>query len=155
LQLGVDESYSLEIPDDTEATLTATTVWGALRGLETFSQIIQYQTTNVKEAGSVLLSILHTRLTPPSFPPFSSSCRYYMPWTPISIKDEPRYPWRGLLVDSARHYLSVPLLEKTIDSMAAMKLNTLHWHIVDAESFPFVSSKYPGPSFLLPFSSFL
>lgn len=67
-----------------------------------------------------------------------------MPWTPISIKDEPRYPWRGLLIDSARHYLSVPLLEKTIDSMAALKLNTLHWHIVDAESFPFVSKKYPG-----------
>jgi hypothetical protein len=79
--------------------------------------------------------------------PLSVSClRYLMPWTPISIKDEPRYPWRGLLIDSARHYLSVPLLEKTIDSMAALKLNTLHWHLVDAESFPFVSSKYPGRS---------
>jgi hexosaminidase len=77
-----------------------------------------------------------------------------MPWTPISIKDEPRYPWRGLLIDSSRHYLSVPLLEKTIDSMAALKLNTLHWHLVDAESFPFVSSKYPGlPPLMSSFSS--
>lgn len=41
----------------------------------------------------------------------------------------------------------MPLLEKTIDSMAALKLNTLHWHMVDAESFPFVSSKYPGFSY--------
>ena len=62
----------------------------------------------------------------------------------MTIVDSPRYPWRGLLVDSARHYLSVPLLERTIDSMAAMKLNTLHWHIVDAESFPYVSAQYPG-----------
>lgn len=136
MQLGVDESYSLDIPDDAEATLTATTVWGALHGLETFAQIIQYQTTDVKEAG---YSRFLFRL-----PHHCHPSRYYMPWTPISIKDEPRYPWRGLLVDSARHYLSVPLLEKTIDSMAALKLNTLHWHIVDAESFPFVSAKYPG-----------
>ncbi len=72
--------------------------------------------------------------------------RLYVFWSPLKIRDAPRYPWRGLMVDSARHYLSVPLLERTIDSMAAMKLNTLHWHIVDAESFPFVSDKYPGMS---------
>ncbi len=80
-------------------------------------------------------------------------CRLYVFWTPMKVQDSPRYPWRGLMVDSARHYLTVPLLERTIDSMAAMKLNTLHWHIVDAESFPFVSTHYAGIKSLLPPSS--
>lgn len=124
LQLGVDESYELSIPEgSTGAVLTAPTVWGALRGLETFAQIIQYevQPTYGKHSGS----------------------GFYISWTPLTVRDSPRFPWRGVLIDSARHYLSVPLLRKTIDSMAAMKLNTLHWHIVDAESFPFVSEKFP------------
>ena len=47
------------------------------------------------------------------------------------------------MIDSARHFLTVPLLEKTIDTMASMKMNVLHWHIVDAESFPYVSEQYP------------
>ncbi len=121
LQLGVDESYSLSIPDDDSyaGNLTAATVWGALRGLETFTQLVSYQN---------------------NFP--GQEPGYYLYWTPLYIEDSPRFPWRGLLVDSSRHYLSVPLLERTIDTMAAMKLNTLHWHIVDAESFPFVSEKY-------------
>lgn len=124
LQLGVDESYEIDIPsglntDAQEATLTASTTWGALRGLETFAQLVQYQSTVDGLSG------------------------YVIKWSPMNIVDAPRYPWRGVLVDTARHYLSVPLLQRTVDTMAAMKLNVLHWHIVDAESFPYVSEKYP------------
>ena len=115
----MDESYSLEIPNSSEAILIGNTIWGILHGLESFLQLISYETIDVSTPG------------------------YYINWTPISIQDSPRYPWRGLLIDSSRHYLSIPLLEKTIDTMASLKLNTLHWHIVDAESFPFVSKKYP------------
>jgi len=128
LQFGVDESYELSVPHSSvhvfgksTAVLTAPTVWGALRGLETFAQIVQYQAQ----------------------PEFVDASGYFISWTPLIVKDSPRFPWRGVLVDSARHYLTVPLLRKTVDSMATMKLNTLHWHIVDAESFPFVSEKYP------------
>jgi hypothetical protein len=69
LQLGVDESYSLDIPDDgSDATLSAVTVWGALRGLETFSQIIQHQ-ANVDQPGFVkplhpcLSDLTHSQLS--------------------------------------------------------------------------------------------
>lgn len=61
----------------------------------------------------------------------------------LRISDAPRYPWRGLLVDTANHFLPLSTLKKFIDGMAAVKLNTLHWHIVDSYSFPLVSSRYP------------
>ena len=62
----------------------------------------------------------------------------------MAINDSPRYPWRGIMVDSARHYLTPETLRRAVDTMAGMKFNTLHWHIVDAESFPFASEQYPG-----------
>eukprot|EP01138_Halocafeteria_seosinensis_P011405 gb/GECG01011649.1/.p1 GENE.gb/GECG01011649.1/~~gb/GECG01011649.1/.p1 ORF type:complete len:1406 (+),score=151.16 gb/GECG01011649.1/:1-4218(+) len=54
----------------------------------------------------------------------------------ISVVDSPRFPWRGVSVDTARHFLPVPKLKALIDSMAMSKFNTLHWHLVDSQSFP-------------------
>ena len=132
LQLGVDESYVLEVPsgqaNDQTVTLAASTTWGILRGLETFAQLVQYKST------------------PPSFTKkgvTSNLDGYTIDWIPMIVTDSPRYYWRGLLVDSARHFLTIPLLQRIIDTMAALKMNVLHWHMVDAESFPFVSEKYP------------
>jgi hexosaminidase len=129
LQLGVDESYSIQVPSGTDneqiVTLTATTTWGALQGLETFSQLVHFQSSSVGK---------YTQ---------GQETGYVINWTPMSIQDAPRYPWRGLLVDTARHYISMPMMEKIVDTMSAVKLNVLHWHIVDAESFPYVSEKYP------------
>lgn len=61
----------------------------------------------------------------------------------MTINDAPRYPWRGLLVDTGRHFISMPKMKEIVDTMAAVKMNVLHWHIVDAESFPYVSEQYP------------
>lgn len=52
------------------------------------------------------------------------------------IEDRPIYKYRGLLLDTARNFLSLSDIRKTLDAMAHSKLNTFHWHITDAQSFP-------------------
>jgi hypothetical protein len=61
----------------------------------------------------------------------------------VNITDSPAFPFRALALDTARNYFSVASIKRTIDGMAASKLNTLHWHLTDSHSFPFQSSTYP------------
>ena len=57
--------------------------------------------------------------------------------------DNPRFPYRGLLLDSARHFLPVATVRRVLDGMSATKLNVLHWHLTDDTSFPVQSAEYP------------
>jgi len=61
----------------------------------------------------------------------------------VSISDAPRFAWRGLRLDTSRHYYPVRTITSTLDAMAAAKLNVLMWHIIDGQSFPLVSELYP------------
>ncbi|KAK7241829.1 N-acetyl-beta-D-galactosaminidase [Aureococcus anophagefferens] len=118
LQLGVSEAYELDVPatfyssGSAVATIQAETVFGAYRGLETLSQLIRFD--------------------------FGSSS-YVVDGAPIKISDAPRFPHREILLDSARHYEPVRVIEAILDSLAYAKLNTLHWHM----SFPFVAPSHP------------
>ncbi|HSX60907.1 MAG TPA: family 20 glycosylhydrolase [Tahibacter sp.] len=60
-----------------------------------------------------------------------------------AITDFPRYPWRGLMLDSARHYQPPDFIKKLIDAMALHKLNTLHWHLTDDQGWRIEIKKYP------------
>tara|TARA_B110000211_G_C14088283_1_gene557704 strand:- start:1397 stop:3451 length:2055 start_codon:yes stop_codon:yes gene_type:complete len=53
----------------------------------------------------------------------------------VSIKDAPRFPWRGLMIDVARHYEPIAVLKKNLDAMAAVKLNVFHWHLTEDQGF--------------------
>ena len=122
LQLGVDESYSLFVPAPgggapANATLACATVYGCLRGLETFSQAV---------VGSA-----------------SSPGALSVAQTPLLVEDAPRFSHRGVLVDTSRHFVPVAALRAVLDGMASDKLNVLHWHITDAQSFPFASLAVP------------
>ncbi|KAI4302378.1 hypothetical protein MLD38_038130 [Melastoma candidum] len=122
LQLGVDESYSLLVPDEDrtsvigEVTIEANTVYGALRGLETFSQLCVF------DFGTKSVMVRKA------------------PWY---IKDKPRFAYRGLLLDTSRHYLPIEVIKHVLDSMSYAKLNVLHWHIIDEQSFPLEVPTYP------------
>lgn len=110
-KLGDDESYNLEITNK-QAKITAPTTVGAMRGLETFLQLLE-----------------------------SDKDGFYFP--AVSIQDKPRFAWRGLLIDSARHFMPMEVLRRNLDAMAAVKLNVLHWHLTEDQGFRVESKKMP------------
>lgn len=61
----------------------------------------------------------------------------------IRIDDRPRFAWRGLMIDTARHFMSIAALERQIDAMELAKLNVLHLHLSDNEAFRVESRRYP------------
>jgi len=61
----------------------------------------------------------------------------------VDIQDQPRFAWRGLLMDAARHFLPVAVIKRNLDGMAAVKLNVLHWHLADDQGFRVESKLLP------------
>ncbi|CAD5235387.1 unnamed protein product [Bursaphelenchus xylophilus] len=118
-----DESYHLTVTS-AFSTLQSNTIWGFLRGLETFSQLISHQ------------------------PPKSISEPPKFTLKTAEIIDEPAYNVRGLMLDTGRHFLPVDVILRQIDLMAQSKFNVFHWHIVDVESFPYHSEQFANLSAL-------
>ncbi len=61
----------------------------------------------------------------------------------VSIKDKPRFPWRGLLIDVSRHFIPVDIIKRNLDAMAAVKMNVFHWHLTDDHGFRIESKSFP------------
>jgi len=106
-----NESYHIDITRR-QALLSAPTVVGALRGLETLLQLVDADRNG-----------------------------YFLPG--VQIDDQPRFPWRGLLIDVARHFETIEVLKRNLDAMAAVKLNVFHWHLTEDQGFRVESKKFP------------
>lgn len=61
----------------------------------------------------------------------------------IDVEDVPAFPHRGLMIDTGRTFLPQKLIKETVDTMAFVKLNVLHWHLTDAQNFPYVPPSRP------------
>eukprot|EP01147_Barroeca_monosierra_P004204 gene4204-6550_t len=132
-QQGSNESYFMNVTSPV-TTIVAESVWGALYGLETLSQLMKYNaTTELFTISAIMLAInfVFDKLT--SILPCNE---FEITATPMIIRDEPSYPIRGIMLDSANHFASVDTIKRTIDVMAFNKMNVLHWHLVDSYSFP-------------------
>jgi len=66
---------------------------------------------------------------------------YYFPC--VEIQDRPRFTWRGLLIDSGRHFEPVDVIKRNLDAMAAVKLNVFHWHLTEDQGFRVESRTFP------------
>ena len=111
LSLETDQSYNLTVVAPT-ITIHANTVYGALYGLETLSQLVDRGT-------------------------FVNG---------TTIVDFPRYQFRATMIDTSRHYYPKEVILQHLDAMSYSKFNVLHWHIVDAISFPYQSTMFPEMS---------
>lgn len=120
VQLNTDESYNLTLRpanNDLVATIRAKTYFGARHGLETLSQLIWRDETDE----GIILKVLKG----------------------ATIQDAPKFPYRGLMLDTARQFFSVASLKRLLVGMSACKLNVFHWHLTDSQSFPFDSPRVP------------
>ncbi|BGO94733.1 Glucosamine-6-phosphate isomerase (Glucosamine-6-phosphate deaminase) (GNPDA) (GlcN6P deaminase) [Rhodotorula toruloides] len=124
----LDESYSLSVPAATDATsptasahLSARTLVGLLRGLETFTQLIYF----LPAADDALDGLR------------------YIANVPLRIEDRPAFPYRGFMLDTARNWYPIEDILRTLDTMASTKVNTFHWHITDQQSFPLEIPTFP------------
>jgi hexosaminidase len=61
----------------------------------------------------------------------------------VTIDDQPRFLWRGLMIDTGRHFIPVSVIERNLDGMEAVKLNVLHWHLSDDQGFRVESKLFP------------
>ncbi|XP_048242293.1 beta-hexosaminidase subunit beta-like isoform X2 [Haliotis rufescens] len=119
-----NETYALQINNNT-ASIIAGEVWGALRGLETLSQLVyvsehrQVHTTAHSEQPCVHMA---------------------------DIVDFPRFHHRGVMINTGIHFLHPTTIKKNLEAMEHNKLNVLHWRLVDDQSFPWVSKAYPDLS---------
>ncbi|MBC7361338.1 MAG: family 20 glycosylhydrolase [Candidatus Aminicenantes bacterium] len=66
---------------------------------------------------------------------------YYFPC--VRIEDKPRFTWRGLLIDSCRHFMPVEVIKRNLLAMATVKLNVLHWHLSEDQGFRVESKTFP------------
>nr|AJO25047.1 beta-N-acetylhexosaminidase [Nilaparvata lugens] len=118
--LNMDESYQLKVETDNDkklvqGTIIAKTYFGARHATETLNQLIVYDDVSRK---------------------------LVMPGS-IEIFDQPVYKYRALMLDTSRNFISIEAIRRTIDGMASVKMNVLHWHITDSHSFPLESKMFP------------
>ncbi|KAI9326211.1 glycoside hydrolase superfamily [Obelidium mucronatum] len=130
-----DESYTLKT-DNNAVTITANHSVGALRALETLAQLIK---PNEKLPFHVKTDAAGCATAKAA----GFKAGFVVPSGPWNISDKPSYSFRGVSLDTSRNYIPVASILRTLDGLAASKLNVLHWHIVDATSFPVVSKTYP------------
>ncbi|OAQ78161.1 beta-hexosaminidase precursor [Purpureocillium lilacinum] len=114
LKHGVDESYTLTIGSSPTIEITAKTAWGALHAFTTLQQLI------ISDGRDGLLIE-----------------------QPVTIKDRPNFAYRGVMVDTGRNFISVNKIKEQIDGLALSKMNILHWHITDTQSWPIHIDAYP------------
>jgi len=111
-----EESYTLDLVDN-DWVLQADNYVGFLRGVETFLQLLEQ----------------------------SDGCdEYQINYYPLHISDTPSLKHRGVMIDTARHFMRLSTLKHVLDGMLFHKLNVLHWHITDEESFPLQLDSYPN-----------
>jgi hexosaminidase len=112
-----DEGYSLAVKPD-GVVISAKATAGLFYGVQSFLQLLPaYQEAGTVSSGTII------------------PC--------VRIEDQPRFRWRGLMLDVSRHFFTKKEVEQVLDDMAWHKLNEFHWHLVDDQGWRIEIKKYP------------
>lgn len=114
-----DEGYTLDV-NDNGVTVKAKTPQGLFYGMQSFMQLLPAEI----ESPNVVNDIAWVAPA-------------------VTIKDEPRFGYRGIMLDPSRHFIPVENVKKQIDVMALFKLNRMHWHLTDDQGWRIEIKKYP------------
>lgn len=114
-----DEGYTLDVTEN-GVTVKAKTPQGLFYGMQSFMQLLPAEIESPKVVNDIAW------IAPA-----------------VTIKDEPRFEYRGLMLDPCRHFIPVENLKKQIDVMALFKINRLHWHLTDDQGWRIEIKKYP------------
>lgn len=114
-----DEGYKLDVTGS-GVTVTAKTPQGLFYGLQSFMQLLPAEIESPTEVNNIA-------------------------WTAqaASITDEPRFEYRGLMIDACRHFMTVDEIKKQLDVMALFKMNRMHWHLTEDQGWRIEIKKYP------------
>eukprot|EP01132_Coremiostelium_polycephalum_P005321 gene5321-6627_t len=116
--LGVNEGYEI-LADQNSITIKCHSYFGVLHAIKTILQM------------SYVDSLDNYR---------HSAC---LPFLPLHIIDKPRFKYRGLLIDTGRYYYPVDYIKSIIRGICLLKMNAIHWHITDDQSFPLEVFQFP------------
>lgn len=114
-----NEGYMLDI-NESLIHLRANEAAGVFRGVQTLRQLMPAEIENQKKTMTGKVDV-----------------------PALSIVDKPRFPWRGMLLDCGRHFMTKDFVKRYIDLLAYHKMNTLHWHLTEDQGWRIEIRKYP------------
>ena len=114
-----NEGYTLDVTPK-GVTVKAKTPQGLFYGMQTFMQLLPAEIESPEVVGGVA---------------WTAPC--------VSVKDEPRFAYRGFMLDPCRHFIPVESVKKQIDVLSLFKVNTMHWHLTDDQGWRVEIKKYP------------
>ncbi|HEY7089390.1 MAG TPA: beta-N-acetylhexosaminidase [Tepidisphaeraceae bacterium] len=114
-----DESYELS-SSVSGVTITGRSNAGVFYGIQTFRQLLPPAIFGKNKVDGTIWSV-----------------------PPVTIHDQPRFAWRGMMMDVSRHFFSKDEVKQFIDLLALHKFNTFHWHLVDDQGWRIEIKKYP------------
>lgn len=114
-----DEGYELNITQN-RIDITASHIRGLFYGVQSLRQLLPAEFES------------KTGMTKPGF---KIPC--------VEITDNPKFKWRGMLLDCGRHFMDKEFVKRYIDLLAYYKMNTLHWHLTEDQGWRIEIKKYP------------
>lgn len=136
-----EQGYLTKVNENPEAELQINCVQNGKIGLnEDESYQLDIQSNKITINATNDLGALHALETLLQMLQNNSTSYYF---STVEITDSPRFTWRGLMIDAARHFQPVDVIKRNLDAMASMKMNVFHWHLVDDQGWRIEMKKHP------------